>query len=84
MIHFKLSVLPLRTIFSSLIALGLVVGNIGMAAAKDVRKTMTAAQKSELRKKALEWCKKNYIQGGAFIVRVEILSDGRVRCWVKG
>ena len=54
MIRFKLSVLPLKTVFSSLIALGLVVGNIGMAAAKDVRKTMTAAQKPELRKKAFE------------------------------
>ncbi len=84
MTHVKHGVLPLKVIFSSLIALGLVTGNIGFAAAKDVRKTMTAAQKSELRKKALEWCKKNYIQGGAFIVRVEILSDGRVRCWVKG
>ncbi len=84
MIHVKHSALPLRTIFLSLIALGLLIGNMELAAAKDVRKTMTAAQKSQLRKKALEWCRKNYIQGGAFIVRVEIMSDGRARCWVKG
>ncbi len=86
MFHDNHSALPLKIIFSGLIALGLVVGNTGfatVATAKSAKKTMTGAQKAELRKKGREWCKKNFIQGGAYIVRVEIMNDGRVRCWYK-
>jgi len=51
---------------------------------KDVRSQMTPAQKADIRKKAFEWCRKKYAGGGAYVFRVEILSDGRVRCWYKG
>ncbi len=84
----KGGVSPLNLFFSGMIALGLIAGNAAPAAAasakKDARKSMTAAQKADLRKKGLEWCKKNFIRGSMHIVRIEILSNGSVRCWVKG
>lgn len=50
----------------------------------DVRSKLTEAQKAEIRKRAREYCKKRYGGGGVVIERVEILSDGRVRCWYRG
>ena len=79
-------VLPTKAILAGVIASALIFGSMGapVADAKTVKKTLTAAQKSDLRKKGREWCMKNYIQGGAFIVRVEVKNDGRVICYFKG
>jgi hypothetical protein len=49
----------------------------------DVRSTMTEEQKKELRRRGLEWCRKNLVHGGGWVVRVEITRDGGVRCWYK-
>ena len=72
----------------ALLSAGLVFGFHGAGAAaakKNVRAGLTEKQKTELRDRARAWCKKNYAKGGTvYIVRVEILSDGRVRCWTKG
>jgi hypothetical protein len=66
---------------------GLVLGMQGAFAAtanKDARAKMTEQQKTAARDRGRAWCKKNYAgSGGAYVVRVEILSDGRVRCWFK-
>jgi hypothetical protein len=52
---------------------------------KDKRSQMTEEQKKELRRRAREWCIKNYAKGNAAeIVRIDIQSDGRVRCWYRG
>lgn len=76
---------PLKAIVAGLIASAFVFGSMDAPnpEAKSVRKALTEAQKADLRKKGREWCMKNYIRGGAFIVRIEIMSDGRVRCWFK-
>jgi hypothetical protein len=57
----------------------------GHAGAKenDVRARMTKQQRIELRRRATDWCKNNYLRGLATIQRVEILRDGRVRCWIR-
>lgn len=77
-----------KLFFSGFIAFGLVIGNADLAAVastkKDVRKTMREKRKAELRKWGREWCKKKHIRGSAHILRIEVLSDGRVRCWYKG
>jgi hypothetical protein len=44
---------------------------------------MTEEQKKELRRRGLEWCRKNLVHGGGWVVRVEITRDGGVRCWYK-
>jgi hypothetical protein len=79
---------PIKFFLLGMIAVGLIVGNAESTAAastkKNVRKAMTAAQKVDLRKKGYEWCRKNFIRASAHILRVEILSDGRVRCWYRG
>jgi hypothetical protein len=55
------------------------------AAKKDRRSQMTAEQKKDLRKRAREWCIKNYAKGNAAVIdRIDILSDGSVRCWYRG
>ena len=63
---------PIKLFFSGMIAFGLMLGNADLAAGastkKDVRKTMSAKQKSDLRKWGLEWCRKNYIRGNAHII----------------
>jgi hypothetical protein len=56
---------------------------VPVADAKSAKKTLTAAQKTELRKKGREWCEKNHIRGAAFIVRVEVRNDGKVICYLK-
>ncbi len=48
------------------------------------RSQMTAAQKKELRRRGREWCMKNHIKGPSTFDRIEIMSDGRVRCWWRG
>jgi len=53
-----------------------------IAASKTARDKMSPEQKKELRRKAYEWCRKKHAPHGD-ILRVEILSDGSVRCWVK-
>jgi len=79
-------VLPIKAILAGVIASAFIFGSMGapLADAKTVKKTLTAAQKADLRKKGREWCMKNHIQGGAFIVRVEVKNDGRVICYFKG
>jgi hypothetical protein len=52
---------------------------------KDRRSTMTEAQKKDLRRRGREWCLKNYAKGNASTIdRVEILTDGSIRCWYFG
>jgi hypothetical protein len=53
-------------------------------AGKDARSKMTPAQKKELRKRGREWCMKNHIKGNMQFERIEIMSDGRIRCWMRG
>ncbi len=54
------------------------------AAKKSARDRLSEAQKKEIRKRAYEWCRKTYLKGGGgHIMRVEIMNDGRVRCWYK-
>ena len=54
------------------------------ALAEDKRSKMTPAQKKELRKRAREYCLKHYVKGAGYLERVEILSSGQVRCWIRG
>jgi hypothetical protein len=49
----------------------------------DVRARMTKQQKIEARRRATDWCKKNYVRSLATSQRVEILRDGRGRCWIR-
>jgi hypothetical protein len=51
------------------------------ASTKRTKVNMTKTQKSELRRRAYEWCRKQIVHGD--VLRVEILSDGSVRCWYK-
>jgi hypothetical protein len=76
---------PPKAILAGVIASAFIFGSMGapVADAKTVKKTLTAAQKADLRKKGREWCMKNYVQGGTFIVRVEVRNDGRVVCSLK-
>jgi hypothetical protein len=80
--------LPAKLFFSGMIACGLMLGDAGLATAasakKDARKTISEKRKAELRKLGREWCTKNYVRGSSYIVRVQVLSDGRVRCWIRG
>lgn len=77
-----------RFFFSGVVALGLIAGSAApvdaASAKKDARKVMTSAQKADLRKKGLDWCRKNFVRGSRHIVRIEVLSNGNVRCWIKG
>lgn len=77
---------PFKALLAGVVASAFITGSMGDAAveAKSAKKTLTAAQKAELRKKGREWCAKNHIHGGAFIVRVEVKNDGRVICYTKG
>jgi hypothetical protein len=73
-------------IFSSAMALCFVASSQVVAPganAKNAKPALSAAKKAEMRKRGFEWCRKKYISGGAYIVRVEIMNDGRVRCWFK-
>ncbi|MGQ0484831.1 MAG: hypothetical protein ACT4SY_05700 [Hyphomicrobiales bacterium] len=73
--------------FAPVIVAGLVTGlavSADAAAKKDVRANLTQQQKAEIRAKARAYCVKRYASGAAEVVRVEILSDGRVRCWIRG
>jgi hypothetical protein len=55
------------------------------AAKKDKRSMMTDAQKKELRRRGREWCLKNHAKGSAATIdRIEILTDGSIRCWYFG
>ena len=79
-------------LFTVFIVLGFGMGMFGSADAaskkpmqsqqKDVRSGMTEAQKKELRKRGWEWCRQ-FATGGTYIVRVEILQSGKVRCTLK-
>jgi hypothetical protein len=75
-------------IFAAVAAIALPVSVASEAAPKpkkDKRSQMTAEQKKDLRRRAREWCIKNYARGNAAeIVRIDIQSDGRVRCWYRG
>ena len=73
--HFKLLVAVLTIAF---------VSTTFDSALSDKRSKLTDAQKKELRKRGKDWCLKNKIKGTATFSRVEIMSDGRVRCWWRG
>lgn len=74
-------------IFAQVAAPVVFAGDAAAAAAKKtVRDSLSEKQKADMRKRAWEWCRKRYTAGGgaAQVMRVEILSDGRVRCWYRG
>jgi D-Tyr-tRNAtyr deacylase len=76
------------TVLKMFLVLGLLASAAADAAAaatkKSRRDAMSEAQKKDLRKRAYEWCRKTYLKGGGgYIMRVEIMNDGRVRCWYK-
>jgi Ni/Co efflux regulator RcnB len=78
----------MKKLLAALIAISFVLApDLAFAAAKkkkDVRSGMSEEQKAKIRKRAWDWCKKNYVgHGQGQVVRVEILSDGRVRCWYR-
>lgn len=75
-----------KAVLAGIIASAFIFGSVGapVADAKSVKKTLTSAQKADLRKKGREWCLKNHIQGGATIVRIQVKNDGRVICYFKG
>jgi hypothetical protein len=54
------------------------------AVKKDKRSMMSEDQKTNLRKRAREYCNKTYAKGGAFVERIEIQSTGKVICWIRG
>ena len=79
----------MQKLFAPLIAVGLVTGLAVSADAaakkKEARANLTQEQKAEIRAKARAYCVKTYASGGAAqVVRVEILSNGSVRCWIRG
>jgi hypothetical protein len=51
---------------------------------KDVRATMSAEKKKELRRKAREWCARKFRDGSNYVDRVEIRRDGSIMCYVRG
>jgi hypothetical protein len=53
-------------------------------AKKDKRSMMTETQKKDVRRRAREYCDKTYAKGGAFVESVDILSTGKVVCWIRG
>jgi hypothetical protein len=53
------------------------------ATKKDKRSTMSDAQKKDLRHRAREYCVKKYAKGTSEIESVDILSTGKVICWIR-
>jgi hypothetical protein len=79
---------PLKVIFAGLVASAFIFGSVGPPVAdaktvKTVKKSLTEAQKAELRKRGREWCMKKHIHSGTSIAKVEVRSDGRVICYVR-
>lgn len=78
----------MQKLFAPLVAASLVTGlaaSADAAAKKNTRENLTQEQKAEIRAKARAYCVKTYTSGGVGqVARVEILSDGRVRCWIRG
>ena len=79
----------MQKLFATLIAASLVAGLAVAADAaaknKDTRANVTQEQKAAIRARTRAQCAKKYALGNmADVVRVEILSDGRVRCWYRG
>jgi hypothetical protein len=74
-----------RTLALSIITLLLSSGLADAASKKNTREGMSAEQKTDLRKRAYAYCKKKYVGGGqGYVEHVMILSDGRVRCRIRG
>ena len=76
----------MRGLLVALLSAGLLSGAqvaYAATASKDTRSKMTDKQKSDLREKAWAWCRAHYAGGGAYVFRVEILSNGQARCWMK-
>jgi len=77
----------MQKLFAALLAASLMSGlaiSADAAGKKDVRSTLTREQKAQIRAKAKAYCAKKYTRGSiADVIRVEILSDGRVRCWYR-
>jgi hypothetical protein len=64
------------------------MADIAFAASKNsgtsVRDRMSDAQKKELRRRAMDWCKKKFRDGANSIERVQIQSNGKVICYIRG
>ena len=79
----------MQKLFAPLIAASLIAGvTVSVDAAaknKDARASLTQEQKAAIRARARAQCAKKYALGNmADVIRVEILSDGSVRCWYRG
>ncbi len=79
----------MQKLFAPLIAAsfvaGLAVSADAAAKNKDTRANLTQEQKAAIRARARAQCAKKYALGNmADVIRVEILSDGSVRCWYRG
>jgi hypothetical protein len=76
----------LTVALAAVVATSFMVADVSFAASKkkNVRDSMSAAQKKELRRKAREWCEKKIRNGSDYIDRIEIKSDGRVICYYRG
>ena len=76
----------MRMLLVALLSVSLLSGMpvaFAATANKDTRSKMTDKQKSDLREKAWAWCRAHYAGGGAYVFRVDILSNGQARCWMK-
>ncbi len=66
----------------------LMMADLALAASKNsnanVRDRMSDAQKKEIRRKAMEWCKKKYRDGSNQVERIQIQSNGKVICYIRG
>jgi hypothetical protein len=73
-------------IIATVVAANFLVADISFAASKkkNVRDSMSAEQKKEVRRKARDWCAKKIRNGNSYVDRIEIKSDGRVICWYRG
>ncbi len=81
----KLLGLASAVVAASMMAAFTIHDDAAAASKKNVRDSLSAKQKSELRRKGREWCKKKYASDGQnYIDRVEIRRDGSIMCYIRG
>jgi hypothetical protein len=66
----------------------LLMADVALAASKNsgsnMRDRMSDKQKKELRARAMAWCKKKFRDGSNSVERVQIQSNGKVICYIRG
>jgi uncharacterized protein (DUF2147 family) len=73
-----------KTLFAALALLVVVSFAAPMASTPvEAAKKLTKAQRKDLHKRALDWCRKR-IGGGASVEHIDIKSDGKVVCYYRG